>query len=191
MITKHFIDGYYIMPDDKDFEKSMFFTKVEQAIKAVTQICSGKKYKYRECTFQMFKSVYVCSEPEFGLKIHNKGDYERLGNKYNMYTEKRAIQDYNYIEYNGDCNFEIAYNKCLEMSRLLGAIFNQEITLMVYNGYVYNLRYMYKYVENRGNKSWENDAMTKKFQYGIKKHSKKGAEKSQSITQKILGIRGY
>lgn len=139
---------------------------------------------------------------QFCLKVENKEIYNKIGvnNKYssvyNIYIKPEMVmspdRDYAYIYYKGDfLDFERAYKKALEIKDLYINKYDKEINIFCFDKRCYFLDKKYLNKDNRlAFKSIEDRILGLKYEYGSKKTAKKGLEKSQALTQKILGIRG-
>jgi len=170
----------------------MYFGDVDTAISTVTSIREGKPTIYGHMELSLYHDIFFSKENEFCLKVHNKGEYERADigsqawdNNFGDFIGKKAIRDYNYVEYKGKDGFESAYKDCLTFKSLIRSIFKQDITLMVYNGHVYLLEYRYENIANRGFREYEIDILESKYQNGVKKGTKKGLEKAQALGRKL------
>lgn len=139
---------------------------------------------------------------QFCLKVENKGDYNRIGTSpafqsdYDLYIKPSLIMDkskgYAYITYEGDyLDFEGAYKKAVEIQEYYMNTYEKYINIFCYKERCYYIDKKYLNKDLRLTfKSIEDDVLTRKYTYGAKHKAKKGLEKAQALTQKILAIRG-
>lgn len=180
---------YWVHADGEiSSSKALYFGNIEDAISTITGIREGKPTIYANMELSIFHSVFFSKENEFCLKVHNKGEYERVSidskawdNDFGDFIGKSAIKDYNYVEYIGENGFESAYKECLAFKSLVRSLFDQDITLMVYNGHVYLLEYRFTSPEYRNFQSYEDRFLEEKYHNGAKKGAKRGLAKAQAM----------
>lgn len=139
---------------------------------------------------------YEHIKDQFQLKVENKGLYDKVdidnpcyNNNFGLFIKNTTIYKcgYRYVEYIGSKkSFQEAYEWALLKYGM--DTFNP-INLFIYNGYCYHLNNAFRNPVSRGIYKAMSDGG--KYIYSGKKGAKRGSEKAESLTKKILGIRGY
>lgn len=166
--------------------------------KNYTTLRLGKNNKF---LINMFGISLEKNLDQFVLKVENKGEYNKIGtekykNHYDMYIKPDLIMNenkgYAYICYKGDIlPFQQAYERALVLQSEYVKKYGKYINIFCYGDYCYLLESRYKNPARRpAFKDIELQEAQKKYTYGIKRGAKRGAEKAQSITKKILSTMG-
>lgn len=163
--------------DEFHVGKFVFYDE-ESAINFVQGLILGK-VSYNGFDIKTKGIVYTDCEDNIQLSIINKGQYPSPENKF-INAGLKSIQDFKYIAYKGDMPFKFIYKKALEIKLMLDI----ETNLLAYNGNVYKLYNKYK--DNIPEYNWGDKFVKNRYKNGEKRHSRKGLEQSQKITQAIL-----
>ena len=170
MEIKKFLDEFHV--------GEFVFYNEESAINFIQGLILGQ-VEYNDFNIKTKGMIYTDREDNIQLSIINKGQYPSPENKF-VNVGLKSIQDFKYMEYEGGIPFEIIYKKALEIKLM----FDFEINLLVYNGNIYKLYNKYK--DNIPEYNWGDKFVKNRYKNGEKRHSRKGLEQSQKITQAIL-----